>query len=141
MRVLEPGLFFLGNAADLRDVASMLAAGVRAVVDLALAEAPALLPREIIYCRIPLLDGEGNDPAVLRLAVDVAGSLIRAKMPILAACGAGMSRSVAVAAAALAIVEGRSLEASLERVAGTGPHDVSPGLWRDLKRVFPERPA
>ena len=140
MRVIEPW-FFLGNAADLRDVASLLSAGVQAVVDLALAEAPALLPREIIYCRIPLVDGEGNEPAILQLAVDSAVALVRAKIPTLAACGAGMSRSVAVAAAALAVIEGRSLEASLERVAATGPHDVSPGLWRDLKRVFPGNSA
>lgn len=47
-----------------------------------------------------------------------------------------MSRSPAVTAAELAIVEGKSPDQCLERVVAGRPHDVSPKLWADVVNAF-----
>jgi len=60
---------WLGNARDGRDLRAILDAGIQAVVDLAFEEPPAVLVRELTYCRFPLLDGAGNPPWLLRAAV------------------------------------------------------------------------
>jgi hypothetical protein len=44
-------------------------------------------------------------------------------------CGAGMSRTPAIAAAAVASVEGCSATEALTQVTRTGAVDVSPALW------------
>lgn len=56
----EPGRLWIGNAVEPREPRRLLDFGFSAVVDLAVDEAPAVLPREMIYCRIPLADSEGN---------------------------------------------------------------------------------
>jgi protein-tyrosine phosphatase len=91
------------------------------------------LPREVVYCRFPLVDGAGNRPQVLKAAIDTTVSFLRGNVPTLLTCGGGMSRSPAIAAAALAAVEGMSLEQALERVAAAGPHDVSVAFWKEVE--------
>jgi protein-tyrosine phosphatase len=136
MRPAIPDLLWIGNAHDARDVESVLAAGVRAIVDLA-ANYPAIqYPRDIVYCRLPLVDGEGNDPAIVRLAIASTAEFIRSKVPTLVACGAGMSRAPSIAAAALALVERQSPDEALCRIASSGPHDVTPSLWAEVKRIL-----
>jgi protein-tyrosine phosphatase len=127
-----PYPLWIGHAGDARDSRAVLAADLVAVVDLALAEVPAVLPREVAYCRFPLVDGPGNPPWLLRVAVAAVASLLRSEAPVLVACGAGMSRAPCVAAAAIATITGRSLDECLTLVSGGGAHDVSPGLWREL---------
>jgi len=93
-----------------------VSAGVQAVVDLAVNEAPAIASREFVYCRFPLLDSAGNESWRVRAAVDcVAGALSR-DIPTLVCCGAGMSRAPAIVAAALSVVLGSSLEECLATV-------------------------
>lgn len=134
MRPIIPALLWIGNALDLRDVQTVLSHDVRAVIDLADSEPPVSYPRDIAYCRLPLNDGAENEPALLRLAISAAVEFIQARVPTLVACSAGMSRSVAVVAMALAHVEGRNPEEVLPRIGSGGPHDVAPALWADLKR-------
>ena len=100
MRTILASLLWPANAAELRDVRSVLALGITAVVDLAASEPPVVYPRDIVYLRIPLNDGAGNPQAVLRLAINSTADLIRAGRPMLVACNAGMSRSPAIVAAA-----------------------------------------
>src|SRR6188768_4058788 len=100
MRSITPNILWIGNAHDIRNVSAALSLGIRAVVDLAANEAPVPYPRDIVYCRIPLSDGPENDAALLRLAIFVTVEVIRAQMPTLVACSAGMSRSPAIVAAA-----------------------------------------
>ena len=95
MREVHPKLW-IGNALEARDLARVLELEIEALVDLAIEEPPASLVRELTYCRIPLLDGAGNPPEKLRLAVETVTSLLRAQTPTLVACGAGMSRSQAL---------------------------------------------
>jgi protein-tyrosine phosphatase len=127
---------WLGHVGDVRDPSKLLAAGISAVVDLALNKQPATLPRELVYCRFPLIDGPGNPRARLRTAVETVASLLRSGTPTLVYCGAGMSRSPAVAGAAIALVTGCSLAEGLTVVSQSGARDVSPGLWAEIEETM-----
>src|SRR3954452_5844281 len=105
MRSIIPQLLWIGNAIDTRDVAGVLSLGVRAVIDLAANEMPVQYPRDIAYCRLPLTDGIGKDEAFLRLAIRTTTDFIRSRIPTLVACSACMSRSPAIVAASIAIIE------------------------------------
>jgi hypothetical protein len=135
MRQIAGRALWLGNVGDLRDPRTVLAAGIEAVVELADSEPLAVLPRELIRCRFPLSDGGDNPPWLLRLAVDAVAALLRAGVPALVCCGAGMSRSVCIVAAALALVEGKQPDLALADIVGAGPADVAPGLWAQVCAV------
>jgi protein-tyrosine phosphatase len=98
-------------------------------------EPPIQFPRDIVYCRIPLVDGSGNRPEIIRAAVELTASFIDSRVPTLVACGAGMSRSPIIVAAALAKVDGRSLEQALDDITLGVAHDVSTSLWAEIKSV------
>lgn len=136
MRPIPPYSLWLGHAGHVRDLRKVLAAGIVALVDLALDEPMASLTRELVYCRFPLVDGPGNPPWLLRLAITTTASLLRANLPTLVFCGVGMSRSPAIAAAALALVSGQEPEECLLQVMQGGSGDVSPGLWQELIAVL-----
>jgi protein-tyrosine phosphatase len=136
MRRVAGYTLWLGNVGDVWDLAGVLAADIGAVVDLALNEKPVTLSRELIYCRFPLLDGVGNPPGLLRAAVDTVATLLRCRIPTLVYCGAGMSRSPAAAAAALAKLSGCPPTDALAAVTAGGPADVSPALWAELQAVL-----
>lgn len=138
MREVLPNVLWIGNAIEARDVSGVLLHGIQAVVDLAIEEKPAAFPRDILYCRVPLNDGAGNRPEFLRTAVEVAMQLIATKCPTLICCGAGMSRSPAVAAMAIARLRREPAEKVLLEIAKNGPHDVSPLLWDELRRAVGE---
>jgi hypothetical protein len=126
---------WLGHVGDVRDPSALLGAGISAVVDLALNEPPAALPRELVYCRFPLIDGPGNPRPLFRLAVETVACLLRSNIPTLVYCGAGMSRSPAVAGAAIALVSGCSLAEGLVVAVQSGVSDVSPGLWAAIEEA------
>lgn len=132
MRDAFKQLLLIGNAFDGRNSRVLLDTGIQAVVDLAFEEAPAALPRELIYCRIPLRDGAGNSSEVLRLAVFNLVSLMRQDLRTLVCCSAGMSRSPAVAAHAIAEITGESPDKCLIELTANRPHDVSPAFWNNL---------
>jgi protein-tyrosine phosphatase len=136
MRQVPGYSLWVGHIGDARNLRSVLSSGILAVVDLALNEPPVVLTRELVYCRFPLGDGSGNPPWLLRAAVDAGAGLLRAGTPTLVYCGAGLSRSLAVAAAAVALVRGCSPAEGLAVVSRTGPADVSPGLWAEVQAVL-----
>jgi protein-tyrosine phosphatase len=88
------------------------------------------------YCRFPLVDGAGNSPAILRAAVEMTQRLVEQQVLTLVACGAGMSRSPAVAAMVIARLSGRPPDDVLAELVAMRPHDVSPLVWADLKRAM-----
>ncbi len=135
MREAITNCLWLGNAADARNISAVLDQRIVAIVDLAMEEPAVQAPRDIVYCRIPLVDGAGNRPEIIRAAVDLTASFIDSRVPTLVACGAGMSRSPIVVAAALAKVDGRSLEEALEAITLGVAHDVSTSLWAEVKAV------
>ena len=69
IRKIHPDCLFLGNARDARDLQQLHDHRIAAVVDLAANEPPAQLNRDILYCRIPLIDGDGNSNAIIEIAV------------------------------------------------------------------------
>ena len=135
MRQLSPHLLWLGNAGDERDCQRILETGIQAVVQLA-AEEPVLeLPRDLVYCRFPLVDGPGNDWKLLQLAVTTVANLLEKKVLTLVVCGAGLSRSPAIAAAAISLVFQQPADECLKQVAEHFPADVAPALWEEVKKV------
>ncbi len=139
MREILAGRLWTGNAADARNTDELLRLGIGAVVDLAMEETPIAPPREIVYCRFPLVDGLGNPPEVIHAAIDVAASFIESQLPTLVTCGGGLSRSPAIVAAAFAQAEGISLEDGLRSVTGAKAHDVSTSLWSEIKNAWETR--
>ncbi|MDA1231489.1 MAG: hypothetical protein O2856_12000 [Planctomycetota bacterium] len=139
MREVIPGILWIGNAHDARDVRGVLAFGIGVVIDLAIEEPPIHFPRDLVYCRFPLLDGEGNSPALLQSAIDTTANFVNARQPTLVACSGGMSRSPIIVSAVLAEIEPLQLCAAVERVTATGPCDFSPGLWNDVRRLFNQK--
>lgn len=138
MHEIIPQRLWTGNIGDIQDIGKLLDAGIGAVVDLALEESAAKLTREMVYCRFPLLDGSGNSPVTLRVAIETTATLIRSQVPTLVFCGAGMSRSPAIAAAAWAVATRQPLDECLKRLTSSAAHDVSPALWYDIETVFEE---
>ncbi len=136
MREVIREKLWIGNALDARDVTCVLGFGVTAVIDLAIEEPPIQFPRDIAYCRLPLIDGSGNLPAILRAAIETTAALMTSGTPTLVACGAGMSRSPAIVAAAQAIREEIGLADALEGLTEGQPHDVSPSLLAEISEVL-----
>ncbi|MCA9116853.1 MAG: dual specificity protein phosphatase family protein [Planctomycetaceae bacterium] len=132
MREVLPGRLWIGNSRDARNLRLLHETGLRAIVDLAAEEPAAQLSRDLIYCRFPLLDGEGNSPELLNLASLSARGLIQAGIPTLVACSAGASRSPSLAAMALAQLQNRHPNEVLSDLCAEQSHDVSPQLWEDL---------
>jgi protein-tyrosine phosphatase len=142
MNNIKPYQIWIGHAGDGRATQEAFVKGIQAIVQLALEEPPIQIPRSLIFCRFPLLDGNGNDPELINLAINTVASLIKYRIPTLVCCGAGMSRSPAIVAAALSMVEKAKLEDRLKYVTQFHPADVSPGLWEQIilaiKDLFPE---
>jgi len=130
---VQPYKLWVGHAGDGRAFDEVFRRGIKAIVQLAMEEPPLQPPRELVYLRFPLLDGSGNDLTVLQLAVRSVASLVEGGTPTLVCCGGGMSRSPAVVAAALSIVENADVEQYLRRVIQSHPADVSPGLWDEIR--------
>jgi protein-tyrosine phosphatase len=127
---------WIGNATDGRNWRAIFDRGVRAVVQLAVEELPIEPPRELLFYRFPLVDGDGNDPATLRLAIDGVAALIRARLPTLVCCGGGVSRSPAIVAAAISMVSGSGIHESLAAITDSHPSDVSTALWDEVLRAI-----
>jgi protein-tyrosine phosphatase len=136
MRKIDGCRLWVGHAGDVFDPSGIISAGILAVVDLALNEARASLPRDLAYCRFPLIDGPGNPVWLLRAALETVACLLRSNTPTIVVCSAGMSRSPGIAAAAIAMAQGIAPDVALALVLRTGPADVSPGLWADVRAVM-----
>lgn len=139
MREIISQTLWIGNARDARDVKSVLDLGISAIIDLAMEEPPVTFPREIIYCRLPLVDGEENNPSVLQTAIETLVRFIHAEVPTLVACSGGMSRSPAIVAAALSKINVTSFDEAIKQIASIGPCDVAPGLWNEIQTLLEEK--
>lgn len=129
---LHADQLWLGNRGDLLGPRSLFDAGIEAVVDLALEEPVAHLPRELIYCRIPILDGDGNDPERILLAMRCLAGFLASETRTMVACSAGMSRSPAIAAGALAVHLNQAPETVLSQIAALKALEVNDALWNDV---------
>ena len=129
MHEIQKDLLWTGNAGDLREPRPLFAAGIEAVIDLALEEQPARLPRLLVYCRFPIVDGGGNNPELLRLAVQTTVDLLASGIRTLVACSAGLSRSPTIATFALAAHFGLPPEDVLSRINETRSLELHGELW------------
>jgi len=135
MNQIKPHQLWIGNAGDCRAISRILGNDIRAIVQLAAEEQPAVFPRELISCRFPLLDGTGNDADLIDLAARCVANLVERGVATLVCCGAGMSRSPAIVAAALSRINRSDLGKSLEAVIKVHPADVSLGFWKEVREV------
>ena len=110
-------------------------AGIRAVVQLAYEETPTLLPRDFVVCRFPLLDGEDNEPALLRAAVFMVTQLLEQRFATLICCQAGLSRSPAIAAAALTRLTGEPFAVCLDQIGSHHPWKIHPALFTQVQAL------
>ncbi|MCI0637488.1 MAG: dual specificity protein phosphatase family protein [Gemmataceae bacterium] len=136
MRQILPHSLWLGHAGDGRDFRLIVDTGIRAVVQLAAEEPVLQLPRELAYCRFPLVDGLDNERKLLSLAVTTVANLLEKNVPTLVCCGAGMSRSPAIAAAALSMVFQEAPDECLKNIAEHFPADVAPVLWKEIRDLL-----
>ncbi len=141
MRRITGYPLWIGHAGDVRDPTNLLKAGISAVVCVVESEPPPALPRELVYCRFPLVDGTGNPEWLLRAAVETVACLLRMDTPTLVHCSAGISRSPAVAGAALALARGCLFAEGLVAATESGPSDVSPGLWAEIQEAINVSPT
>jgi protein-tyrosine phosphatase len=128
MNQIKPHPLWVGHAGDCHSFREVFDAGIRAIVQVAMEEPPCQPPRELIFYRFPLVDGSGNDPDLLHLAIHSISILVKKGIPTLVGCGAGMSRSPAIAAAALALANQVPLGESVKCVSEYRPIDISPGF-------------
>ncbi len=136
MQQITPYSLWLGHIGDVNRPEQISQAGIQALVDLADNEKPTLVFRDLVYCRIPIVDGAGNAEWLLRLAVETVAALLRANVSTLVFCSAGLSRSPSIAAASISSVEGKPLAFGLARLRGAGSFDISPALWSNLEAIF-----
>jgi len=131
-----PEVLWVGNALEARDTPGLFQNQIQAVVDLAMEEPPAEIPRRMIYCRIPLVDGSGNQKERYRLAVTTVESLIHSRTRTLVSCSAGLSRSPSVASIALAMALKKSPLEILTSIGSKKKLDVNQILWTEINQVF-----
>jgi hypothetical protein len=135
MNQISPHPLWIGSVGDLKDLRRLYDLGIRAIVQLAYEEAPVVLPHDFIGCRFPLVDGDGNDTETLELAVNMVTHLIERKFATLVCCQAGLSRSPAIVAAALARVTREPFAECVNQVAIHRPCDIHPALFAQLQKL------
>jgi protein-tyrosine phosphatase len=128
MRAVIPDILWIGTSHEARDLQLIAETGIEAIVDLASRKPMQVLLKDVINLRIPIIDGDGNRPERLRLAVMSVLQLLRENIPTLVACNRGMSRSPAVAAYALARLRYITPLEAAELIGGS----ISPELWSSL---------
>lgn len=137
MNQIKPHSLWLGHSGEGGDFQQVFNADIKALVHLAAEDAALHPPRDLIYCRVPLVDGGGNRAEALFLAISTVATLLKLRVSTLVFCGAGMSRAPAIAAAALGMVHQEPPEEYLQRVSEHHASDVSAGLWSEVTRLLP----
>jgi protein-tyrosine phosphatase len=140
MHQIPPHSLWIGSTGDLRDWRHLYDVGIQAVLDLAYEEPPLKLPHDLIACRFPLVDGDDNPPVLLKAAIDTLTRLLEEKFACLVCCHAGMSRSPAIAAAALARLTNRTIDECLAMIAQHHRCDVHPGLLAQIQTLASRTP-
>jgi protein-tyrosine phosphatase len=135
MHQISPHLLWLGSCGDLRVWRRLHDAGIHAVLQIAYEESLPEMPHDLIAFRVPLIDGAENDAAALRLAINTLTHLLEQKFATLVCCQAGLSRSPAIAAAALARLTGQTLSDSLALIKTHRPCTVHPGLLEQIRTL------
>ncbi|MBI3785994.1 MAG: dual specificity protein phosphatase family protein [Deltaproteobacteria bacterium] len=128
MHQILPYKLWIGSSGDVRDWRRLYDLGIRAVVQVAYEEPALTLPHDLVVSRFPLIDGDENPPDVLALAIATLTHFLEQKFVCLVCCQAGLSRSPALAAAALARLTGQPFAVCLEEIGKHHSHAIHPGL-------------
>jgi len=136
IRKIADSPLWIGPSVVLNDPRGVCELGIAAVVCVAPELLPQQWPRDLTVVRTPLSDDGENAPDPLRRAVEIVSGLIADSVPTLVVCSMGYSRSIAVAAAAIAACEDAEPDDILRRIAVTMPADISPALWESLNRIL-----
>jgi protein-tyrosine phosphatase len=124
---IEPGLF-LGDVHDASDHAALRDADVDAVLSLSHGDPETPFPDAVSVVRIPLIDGPQNEFEDFRAAAAELRDLLRSDQTVFVHCAAGVSRSVSVTAAALALRDDDAVDEAI-------------GVVRDARPVANPHPA
>lgn len=84
----------------------------------------------------PLVDGPGAGWTSFAAAADAAADALRDGETLLVHCSAGVSRSAAVFAAAIAAVGGRTVASTLDEVQAARPHAVPRPTLHELAVLY-----
>jgi hypothetical protein len=134
MNPVRPWLY-VGKFVDTLDGRTLSAQGIGAVLQLA----HSVQHTGITSCFIPVDDGVPLPGDLLRQGVDFVLDAKRRGQRVLIACGAGMSRSVTFAVAALKEDEGLSLLDAVQTVKRNHPDSSPhPALWDSLCAYYGE---
>ncbi len=135
MHEIHPKQLWVGHALDIRNPKPLFENGIQAVVDVAYEEPPALLPRQMIYCRFPLIDGGGNSAAILRQSIQTLLGLLQSQTPTIVACSAGLSRSPTIASFALASFLSKSPQEILEQIGAIKSLEINGLFWKEVEQA------
>ena len=136
IREISPDLLFIGNAMDARDLQQLYEHRITAVVDLAANEPPAQLNREMLYCRIPIIDGDGNSHEIIEIAVRCVVTLFEKEFRTLIACRRWHESFACNCRVGIAIVTKQPPGDCLTAIISGLSHDVSPALWSAVQMVY-----
>lgn len=121
MRQIDTELY-LGDAQDAGRPAELRRRGVTSVVSLIHADPDEPYPEAASVARFPLIDGPKADREPFAAAADRVRSELAAGEVVFCHCSAGVSRSAAVVAAAIAVRDGESFQSGLDRVEAAKPN-------------------
>jgi protein-tyrosine phosphatase len=126
---------YVGKYRETLDPSALRAEGIQAILQLAEASRQSDLPTLFL----PVQDGSPLPADVLRRGVDFVRQQRRIGVKVLVACGAGQSRSVAFAVAALKEEEELLLLDALRAVKKNHPETLlHPALWQSLCAFYRE---
>ena len=127
---------YVGDALDAARGDALVAAGIEGVVRLTHSPPDEPYPETLRGDVVELIHGPQNDPDATREAVATLHDRLAAGQTTLVHCSAGASRSVCVAAGALALRRGDSFAEALEDVRDThAPSQPHPSLVDHAERA------
>jgi len=131
---------FVGTAEDAGAGALLCEQGVETIVSVTHSGPDGGFPAGVTVERVPMMDGPRNEQQRFDRAVTHVLSCLEAGTCVLVHCSAGASRSPAVAATALALHDGVTLDEAFEQVANRRPAvDPHAAIVRQAARVYTER--
>lgn len=124
----------IGDSSDGRQIPSVFDAVLNVAIDLDIPPTQGKVYRH----KVGLLDGPGNDDALLLSAVMVLHALNKRHNRVLVHCHEGKSRSVMVVATYVSIVGGMEFDKTLKEImAARGVSEYRPVLYQQYQQLIP----
>lgn len=130
---------YIGNLREAGRPRTYRRHGITAVLNLCKVQPTRPYPEDLTTVHQPLIDGERNQLRDFILAVERLLELLDGGETILVHCGAGVSRSCAVTATALAYDRKKTVEEAITRIEQRKP-DVNPhpALVKQAHQTLPK---